>query len=305
MILAGDELGQTQNGNNNAYCQDNELSWIDWDLSGEERELLEFVAHMVGFRRRHPVFSRRRFLQGRELADGIREVAWLRPDGGEMTDSEWHTTYNRCLGVYMAGTVIERVDKRGKPVRDNNFLVLFNAHHERIDFLLPEFHAGGGWQVVLDTANAKHPFEQKPYDAGATYPLEGRSMALLIATTPHPALQYRGGEKGASATQPPAAKRGSAKEDAPALAPKAEAGATSAPTGATSPNPAAQPARATGQATAVASQAPPSSPSPSASKPAESGTAKPGTPSATGTDATLANPTQPLPEKLGEDSKGG
>src|SRR3954468_8493947 len=158
MILAGDELGQTQNGNNNAYCQDNELSWLDWDLTNEERDFLDFVAHMVSFRRRHPVFSRRRFLQGRELADGIREVAWLRPDGGEMTDTEWHTTYNRCLGVYMAGTVIERVDKRGKPVRDNNFLTLFNAHHERIDFLLPEFHAAGGWQVVLDTANAKHPF---------------------------------------------------------------------------------------------------------------------------------------------------
>ena len=248
MVLAGDELGQTQNGNNNAYCQDNELSWLDWDLTPEERDFLEFVAHMVAFRRRHPVFSRRRFLQGRELADGIREVAWLRPDGDEMTDNEWHTTYNRCLGVYMAGTVIERVDKRGRAVRDNNFLTLFNAHHEKIDFLLPEFHAGGGWQVVLDTANAKHPFEQKPYEAGATYPLEGRSMALLISTAPHPALHYRGGEKGASATQPPARRPGKATEP---------------------------------------------------------GAAKPGTPPATPANAAPGKPTQPLPEKLGEDSKGG
>jgi len=196
-------------------------------------------------------------------------VAWLRPDGGEMTDTEWHTTYNRCLGVYMAGTVIERVDKRGRPVRDNNFLTLFNAHHERIDFLLPEFHAGGGWQVVLDTANAKHPFEQKPYEPGATYPLEGRSMALLISTAPHPALHYRGGEKGASATQPPAAKRG------------------------TSP------------LSAAAQPASPSSPPPGAAKPTETGAAKPGTPPSTPASPAPIKPTQPLPDNLGEDSKGG
>jgi len=239
MMLAGDELSHTQNGNNNAYCQDNEISWLNWDLSKEEQEFQEFVAQMVAFRRQHPVFSRRRFLQGRELADGIREVVWLRPDGEEMTDQEWHTTYNRCLGVYLAGTVIERVTKRGKPVKDNNILTLFNAHHERIDFLLPEFHAGGAWHVALDTANASQPFEPRPYDAGAKYPLEGRSMAVLIALTPQPALYFRGGEKGASATQPPAF------------------------------SPRFQPAPAV-----PASVAP-------------------------------ANATEPLPEKLGEDSKGG
>jgi isoamylase len=255
MMLSGDELGQTQNGNNNAYCQDNELSWIDWDLTSEEQDLKDFVAQMIAFRRKHPVFSRRRFLQGRELADSIREVVWLRPDGEEMTDHEWHTTYNRCLGVYLAGTVIERVDRRGRPVRDNNILTLFNAHHERIDFLLPEFHAGGAWHVALDTANATHPFEPRPYDAGAKYPLEGRSMAVLIALSPDPALQYRGGEKGASATQPPVLERRS--RTAPFL--------SSAP----------------------------STPSPSNDAPAVPASAAP------------AKPTEPLPEKLGEDSKGG
>ncbi|HEV7714102.1 MAG TPA: hypothetical protein VGO53_00795, partial [Steroidobacteraceae bacterium] len=344
MILAGDELGQTQNGNNNAYCQDNELSWLDWDLTNDEREFLEFVAHMVTFRRRHPVFSRRRYLQGRELADGIREVAWLRPDGGEMTDSEWHTTYNRCLGVYMAGTVIERVDKRGKPVRDNNFLTLFNAHHEKIDFLLPEFHAGGAWQVVLDTANAKHPFEQKPYEAGAMYPLEGRSMALLISTTAHPALQYRGGERGAEATQPPARPKRAARKAAPkpkeevpadaatptAASPTAAAAAT---VSASVPGPAAAPASAPGPAspaepvptaTAAESPAPTAAESPAPTATAFSpkadptkGTAtdptKPGIPPATPADtapntpanAAPAKPTEPLPDKLGQDSKGG
>jgi isoamylase len=207
MLLAGDELGHSQNGNNNAYCQDNEISWLDWDLPDRGRDFLEFVAQMVAFRRRHPVFSLRRFLRGTTLKDGISEVAWLRPDGGEMTDNEWRTGYNRCLGVYMAGTVIDRVDERGRPVSDDNFLTLFNAHHECIEFLLPELHGTGAWQLLLDTANATQPFEHKLYDAGAMYPLQGRSMALLISTTPQPALRHRAGDKDASATQPPAAGR--------------------------------------------------------------------------------------------------
>jgi hypothetical protein len=235
--------------------------------------------------------------------------------------------------VYMAGTVIERVDKRGKPVRDNNFLTLFNAHHEKIDFLLPEFHAGGGWQVVLDTAHAKHPFEHRPYEAGANYPLEGRSMALLIATAPHPALHYRGGEKGVSATQPPAAKRDGAAAAGSAATPAAAPTAATA-TPAAMPSPAgtataAAPAAAAAQAAeapAVSAaaqkqlEATPSSPPPGAETPTESGTARPGTPPATapgsspatpGTppstpaDAAPAKPVEPLPDKLGEDSKGG
>jgi glycogen operon protein len=204
MLLAGDELGQTQNGNNNAYCQDNETSWLDWDLTHDEREFLEFAANMVAFRRHHPVFSRRRFLQDRTLADGVKEVAWLGPDGVELTSEDWNTSFNRCLGVYMAGTAIERVDKRGRPVKDNNFLMLFNAHHEEIPFLLPEFHAGGAWLIVLDTANDVHPFEQRHYDAGARLPLQGRSMVALIATTPHPALRTQ--RAAAPPAQPPSLK---------------------------------------------------------------------------------------------------
>ncbi len=265
MLLAGDELGQTQNGNNNAYCQDNELSWLDWDLSEDERSFVEFVAQMIAFRRRHPVFSRRRFLQGRTLGDGVKEVAWLRPDGEEMTDEDWHTTFNRCLGVYMAGTVIERLDKRGKPVRDNNFLVLFNAHHEEIPFLLPEFHAGGAWQEVLDTANEKHPFEQKHFDAGAQYPLQGRSMVLLIATTAHPALTHRRASA-APATQPP---KGSRAEPATKGAP-----ATTRPGGDAGASAGAGGAGETESASA-------------------------------GTNPSNPKPTEPLPEKLGEDAKGG
>ncbi len=147
MLLAGDELGQHartatttptarttscpgSTGISPARSASFSSSWRRWCRSGGSIRCSAGAA----------------FCRDASWPNGIREVAWLRPDGGEMTDTEWHTTYNRCLGVYLAGTVIERVDKRGKPVRDNNFLMLFNAHHERIDFLLPEFHDGGGWQ---------------------------------------------------------------------------------------------------------------------------------------------------------------
>jgi isoamylase len=255
MLLAGDELGQTQNGNNNAYCQDNEISWLDWDLTDDERAFLEFVAQMVAFRRRHAVFSRRRFLQARTLSDGVKEVAWLRPDGQELTEDDWNTGFNRCLGVYMAGTAIERIDKRGKPISDNNFMMLFNAHHEEIPFLLPEFHAGGAWLIVLDTANEERPFQQKQFGASASYPLQGRSMAVLIATSPHPALRTQQGTT--PAAQPPARRAGSAR-----------ASGTTEPAG----------------------------------SPDTAGGARP---PASSEAAGTAGPTTPLPEKLGEDSKGG
>jgi isoamylase len=203
MLLAGDELGQTQRGNNNAYCQDSEISWINWDLNTAQREFLEFVARLVALRRGHPVFSRRRFLQGRATAAGVKEVAWLRPDGEEMTETDWDQGFNRCLGVYLAGTVIERVDRRGRPVKDNNFLVLFNAHHEAIPFTLPAFHAGGAWRAILDTAADERPFEQKHFDAGTQYPLQGRSLVQLIATAPHPALSLRNAPKPAAKDQTP------------------------------------------------------------------------------------------------------
>jgi isoamylase len=179
MLLAGDEFGHTQKGNNNAYCQDNDLSWLDWELDDEQKHFLDFVAQMVRLRRQHPVFSRRRFLQGRTVGDGIKEVAWLRPDGQEMTQSEWDMPFTRCVGVYLAGAAIQRVDGRGRPVRDDNFLVLFNAHHEAIPFMLPEFHSGSGWLSVLDTASDAKPFEVRSFTAKSQYSLQGRSIAVL------------------------------------------------------------------------------------------------------------------------------
>ncbi len=281
MLLAGDEMGQTQQGNNNAYCQDNEISWIDWELDDSERELFDFVAQMVAFRRHHPVFSRRRFLQAQTLSDGVKEVAWLRPDGEELTEEDWNTSFNRCLGVYMAGTAIERVDRRGRAVKDNNFLVLFNAHHEEIPFLLPEFHAGGAWLLVLDTANEHEALgRQKHFEAGARFPLQGRSMVVLIATTPHPALRTQQGAT--RAAQPPSRGTVSARAAAAAMAPAAadQAGAPRAHIEHAS----AAPSRdALERGAQEPSQAPPVVPA----------------------NAAPATATEPLPEKLGQDSKGG
>jgi isoamylase len=180
MLLAGDELGHSQQGNNNAYCQDNGISWLDWDLSPEERDFMEFVARMIAVRRRHPVFSRRRFLKGGERGGEAREVAWLTPNAHEMDEEDWLKEYTRCLGMYLTGTAIERVDRRGRPVRDDNFLLLFNAHHEPVPFLLPQFTPGTHWQVLVDTANPEAEREPARYPQGARYPLEGRALVLLL-----------------------------------------------------------------------------------------------------------------------------
>ena len=182
MVLGGDELGHTQLGNNNAYCQDNELSWLDWGLDGERQAFFEFTCRLIALRRRHPVFSRRRFLQGDTVtADGMREIIWLSPDGREMTETEWDVPFARCLGLYLAGAAIERRDRRGRLVTDNNFVLLCNAHHEPIPFQLSAPLAEKVWWTVLDTAAAA-PFVQQRLEPATPYPLQGRSLALLRET---------------------------------------------------------------------------------------------------------------------------
>ncbi len=182
MLLAGDELGHSQRGNNNAYCQDNGISWLDWALSPQEQAFMEFVAQMVSLRRRHPVFSRRRFLQGQRPGESLKDVAWLTPSGREMREDDWAKDYTRCLGVFLSGAAIERVDRRGRAVKDANFLVLINAHHEAIPFVLPSFAGEAGrWRSILDTAREQASFEPRHYSASEKYDLQGRSLALLMA----------------------------------------------------------------------------------------------------------------------------
>jgi len=179
MLGGGDEIGHTQRGNNNAYCQDNEVSWFDWEAVDDE--LYAFVSRIVHFRRDHPVFRRRRWFVGRALhGSGARDIAWLKPDGSEMTEEDWTNGFARTLGVFLNGKAIPTPDPRGEPIVDDSFYILFNAHHESIGFQLPGVSIGKRWVKILDTS---HPIpdlrERHQVRAGETVRLEPFSMTVL------------------------------------------------------------------------------------------------------------------------------
>jgi len=184
MMLSGDAIGHTQNGNNNAYCQDNELSWINWNVSEADQELLAFTQRMIALRKSHPVFQRRNFFQGRSIKGaGIKDIHWLMPDGREMTDDEWNNESARCLGVFLSGKLEEQAE-RGEPVTDQDFLLLMNAHHEPIPFLLPAPPTGVGWVGLVDTSSPTSDSPGRLYEPGSSYQLQARSLALLVGREP-------------------------------------------------------------------------------------------------------------------------
>jgi glycogen operon protein len=181
MLLGGDELSRTQLGNNNAYCQDNEISWVDWKLSAEDEAFLRFVQRMIRIRCDHPVFRRRRFFQGRQIhGGGVKDILWLTPEGREMTDEEWSREYARSLAVYFAGDALEERDARGRPVLDENFLLLLNAHHEAISFVLPQLASRSTWEVLVDTAFEQGLDADGRFPPGEHYQLGGRALALMV-----------------------------------------------------------------------------------------------------------------------------
>jgi glycogen operon protein len=186
MLLAGDERNRTQGGNNNAYCQDSELSWIDWELDGRADDLLAFTRRLIELRKAHPVLHRRTFFQGRAIhGREVGDIEWYRPDGQEMSDEEWRNGFVRCLGMLLNGQIMAEWDDQGRPVRDDVLLLLVNAHHEPLPFTLPGDPAGPPWESVLDTCaadGAGAPGEEvhaPPLRAGAAYELQGRALALL------------------------------------------------------------------------------------------------------------------------------
>ncbi|GAA2871457.1 glycogen debranching protein GlgX [Streptosporangium fragile] len=181
MLLAGDEFGRTQGGNNNAYCQDNEISWIDWSLAKTEGDLLDFVRGLSKLRREHPVFQRRRFFHGRRADDGTRDIVWLTPSGEEMSAADWHTGYAKSLTVFLNGDAITEPGTRGEPIVDDSFLLLINAHHEDMSFTLPEPKYGERWRSVLNTAD-EGPQEaprEESWPAEAVVSVADRSMRIL------------------------------------------------------------------------------------------------------------------------------
>jgi isoamylase len=178
MLLAGDELSQSQQGNNNTYCQDNELTWLHWDLTEEQRAFCDFVRMVISIRRTQPVFQRRKFFQGRAIHGvDIQDIEWFESSGQEMSEEAWNTGYVRCLGVWLAGDLIDDVDERGEPVQGDSILLLMNAHYEAIPFTLPMRYAGQEWERVLDTADPHG--EPGSCPAGESYELSGRSMVVL------------------------------------------------------------------------------------------------------------------------------
>jgi glycogen operon protein len=180
MILAGDEVSHTQQGNNNAYCQDNELGWHDWSWDEPKWHLLNFAKKMIRFRREHPLFHRREFFHGVPVGNpGRKDVAWLKPDGLEMTPEEWEKEFARCLGMWLNGEELPETDERGRALHDASYLVLFNAHHDLIEFELPQLPEGGTWLTEIDTVGVQgEPTAQGVHPAGS-YPLEGRSLVVL------------------------------------------------------------------------------------------------------------------------------
>jgi glycogen operon protein len=182
MLRSGDEIGQSKQGNNNTYCQDNPLSWLDWSPNRERTELLNFVRRLIFLRKAHPVFRRRHFFQGRLIKGGaVRDIIWLTPTGTEMTDEEWQHAFAGCLGLYLAGDALEEQDEKGNPITDSRFLLLANAHHETMPFTIPNLLPITHWRVVLDTSSPTGgPGKKQLWHARADYPLAGHSLSLLV-----------------------------------------------------------------------------------------------------------------------------
>lgn len=180
MLAHGDELGRTQQGNNNVYCQDNELSWVDWDLDDTREALLEYTRTVVALRRDHPVFRRRRFFAGAPERGGesdLRDIAWLDPSGAHMSDEQWQEAFARSVAVFLNGDAIAEPDLRGEDVVDDSFLVLFNGAPESVTFTLPDIDYGTQWTVVLDTDSQFEAGDVK--EARAELALAPRSLVVL------------------------------------------------------------------------------------------------------------------------------
>ncbi len=184
MLLAGDEWARTQEGNNNSYCQDNEISWLNWEHSVEHKALVSFTQRLIKLRRDHPVFRRPKFFKGRRIGDSeIKDVMWFNPGGNEMSDEEWNSPFVRCMGMLLSGDTTDVLNADGEPVRDETFLLLINAHFEPIPFVLPgEEHIE--WTLLIDTA-LDRGFLDEPQKLASGDDVEviGRGLKLLKLAT--------------------------------------------------------------------------------------------------------------------------
>jgi glycogen operon protein len=178
MLQGGDEICRTQRGNNNAYCQDNEISWYDWNLDERKKRLLEFVTKLIELRKSHPNLRRRKFYQDRVIHHSlVRDIAWYRADGQEMTEAEWNSGWVRSLAIVFNGNTLDIVDEMGQPITDDTFLLLMNSHHEHVNYKLPESPKNLGWEMVLDTSKLEKAFREGEVEQD--FDVYGRSVVLL------------------------------------------------------------------------------------------------------------------------------
>jgi isoamylase len=183
MIAHGDEIGRTQHGNNNVYCQDSELSWMDWSLVDKNSDQLEFTRKVTALRKRHPVFRRRRFFDGEPIRTGdeVRDIAWLTPAGKEMTHQDWGAEFDKCIAVFLNGEAIPEPDARGQQVVDDSFLLCFNAHDHAVDFIVPDDDYAKEWTAVLDTTDPTGEVKRVVND-GDEVSLPGRAVLVFRKT---------------------------------------------------------------------------------------------------------------------------
>jgi len=181
MLCGGDEISRSQQGNNNAYCQDNEISWYDWRVDENREKLLAFVKSLINLRLQHPVLRRRKFFQGRRIrGSDIKDIMWLRADGQEMTDEDWEASWVRCIGVFLAGEVRDEVDGKGEPLKDDTMLILLNSYHDRVSFSLPASLADAKWEVVIDTSSPERTQGEKLQEVKHPIEVAGKTVALLL-----------------------------------------------------------------------------------------------------------------------------
>ena len=182
MMLGGDELSHTQHGNNNTYCQDNELTWLGWDLDERKRHFLEFAKKCARSWREQPVLQRRKFFVGRPIrGSDIKDISFFEPSGREMGDAAWNDPHVRCMGVRLAGDLMNEVNERGEPIVGDTLLLLLNAHWEEISFMLPQTREGQVWETLIDTRDDDAPL--RVCRGGEQFPLFGRTLAVLRTTT--------------------------------------------------------------------------------------------------------------------------
>ena len=183
MISGGDEIGRTQQGNNNAYCQDNEISWYDWTPTAEKELLLDFTSKLIELRRNHPNLRRRKFFQDRQIHNSTsRDIAWYSNDGNELDEGAWNVGWMRTLGMVLNGMTLNATNELGAPLEDDSFLLLLNAYHEAVDFALPPPPNQGEWKICMNTDAVENAFPGASADQKVK--LEGRSTMLLVEKRP-------------------------------------------------------------------------------------------------------------------------